>query len=93
MLFSATTPVPAWTAALYSWRVPPALILTLQFLHRYLSVLADEARRMRIAARSRGGFRFDAAAGALGVLFARAWERAEAVHRSMLARGFQGRFE
>jgi energy-coupling factor transporter transmembrane protein EcfT len=47
---------------------------------------------MRIAARSRGGFRFDAAAGALAVLFARAWERAEAVHQSMLARGFQGRF-
>jgi cobalt/nickel transport system permease protein len=92
VLFSATTPVTAWTTALYSWRIPPTLILTLQFLYRYLSVLADEAHRMRIAARSRGGFRFDAAAGAIAVLFARAWERAEAVHRSMLARGFQGRF-
>lgn len=92
VLFSMTTPVPAWTAALYSWGIPPTLILTLQFLHRYLSVLADEAQRMRIAARSRGGFRFDAAAGAIAVLFARAWQRAESVHQSMLARGFQGRF-
>jgi cobalt/nickel transport system permease protein len=92
VLFSMTTSVPAWTAALYSWGIPPTLILTLQFLHRYLSVLADEAHRMRIAARSRGGFRFDAAAGAIAVLFARAWQRAESVHQSMLARGFQGRF-
>jgi cobalt/nickel transport system permease protein len=92
VLFSATTPVTAWTTALYSWRIPPTLILTLQFLYRYISVLADEAHRMRTAASSRGGFRFDAAAGAIAVLFARAWQRAEAVHRSMLARGFQGRF-
>jgi cobalt/nickel transport system permease protein len=92
VLFSMTTSVPAWTAALYSWGIPPTLVLTLQFLHRYLLVIADEAHRMRVAARSRGGFRFDAAAGAIAVLFARAWQRAESVHQSMLARGFQGRF-
>ncbi|MEI9813726.1 MAG: energy-coupling factor transporter transmembrane component T [Acidobacteriota bacterium] len=91
-LFADRTPVAAWTAALYDWHVPETLILTLQFLHRYLTVLGDEAHRMRVAARSRGGFRFDAAAGALGILFARAWQRADSVHQAMLARGFQGRF-
>jgi cobalt/nickel transport system permease protein len=37
------------------------------------------------------GQRFRAAAGALAVLFARSYTRAEDVHRAMLARGFDGR--
>lgn len=36
--------------------------------------------------------RFSAAGGALGVLFARSWERADGIYRAMLARGFNGRF-
>ena len=53
---------------------------------------------MRLAARSRNshaarqGRRFKASAGALGVLFARSWERADGIYRAMLARGFSGRF-
>jgi cobalt/nickel transport system permease protein len=53
---------------------------------------------MRLAARSREGLgtarrsRFQAAAGALGVLFARSWERADGIYRAMLARGFRGHF-
>jgi len=90
LLFAATTPLPAWTAALRSWRVPGTLISTLQFTYRYLFVLAEEAQTMSTAARARGGFRFAAAAGAIGVLFARSWQRAEAIHRAMLARGYQG---
>ena len=44
-----------------------------------------------IAGRRRGsGFR--AATGALAVLFARSYERAEGIHRAMQARGFSGRF-
>jgi energy-coupling factor transporter transmembrane protein EcfT len=38
------------------------------------------------------GLRFRAAAGALGVLFARSYARAGDIHRAMLARGFHGRF-
>jgi len=40
-----------------------------------------------------GGARFRAAAGALAVLFARAYSRADQIHRSMLARGFSGHFQ
>lgn len=87
VVFAATTPLPAWVAGLHSWRVPRALVLTIQFLYRYLFVLAEQAQRMRWAARMRGGSSF-----VVGVLFARSWERAHATQRAMLARGFQGRF-
>jgi energy-coupling factor transporter transmembrane protein EcfT len=33
---------------------------------------------------------FRQAAGALGVLFARSWARAQAIHRAMISRGFDG---
>jgi cobalt/nickel transport system permease protein len=36
---------------------------------------------------------FEAAAGAVAVLFARSYGRAERIHQAMLARGFQGHFE
>jgi cobalt/nickel transport system permease protein len=36
--------------------------------------------------------RFKAAAGALAVLFARSYGRAEEIHRAMLSRGFPGYF-
>jgi cobalt/nickel transport system permease protein len=91
LAFNAVTPAQDWIAALRSWGVPGALVEVLQFVHRYLTVITDEARRMRIAATARGGFRFDAAAGALGVLFARSWARGERVHRAMLARGYNGK--
>jgi cobalt/nickel transport system permease protein len=91
LAFNAVTPATEWIATLRAWRVPAPLVDVLQFLHRYLWVVSGEARRMRIAAQARGGFRFDAAAGALGVLFARSWERGQRVHRAMLARGYDGR--
>ena len=47
---------------------------------------------MRLAARSRADSSFRASAGALGVLFARTWERADGIYRAMLARGLIGRF-
>lgn len=91
LAFNAVTPAPEWIAALRAWGVPGALVEVLQFLHRYLWVVYDEARRMRTAAAARGGFRFDSAAAAIGVLFARSWARGERVHRAMIARGYEGR--
>jgi len=101
LLFVATTPLTGWTAALESWRVPRMLILVIQFVYRYLFVIAEQAQRMRWAALSRRGsrprfrrgwFDFSAAAGLVGVLFARSWQRADGVYNAMLARGFRGRF-
>jgi energy-coupling factor transporter transmembrane protein EcfT len=95
LLLVGTTPLTGWTAALESWRVPRMLILVIQFVYRYLFVIAEQAQRMRWAAlcrgsRKTGGFRL--AAGLVGVLFARSWQRADGIYHAMLARGFRGRF-
>ncbi len=91
LLLVATTPLAELLRGLESFAVPRPLILVIQFLYRYLFVISEQAQHMRLAALSRGsGFR--ASAGALGVLFARSWERADGIYRAMLARGFDGRF-
>jgi cobalt/nickel transport system permease protein len=97
LLLVATTPLTGWTAALESWQAPRMLILVIQFVYRYLFVIAEQAQRMRWAALCRQGSRrgsslFSAAAGLLGVLFARSWQRADGIYHAMLARGFRGRF-
>jgi energy-coupling factor transporter transmembrane protein EcfT len=63
-------------------------------------VISEEAQHMRAAAQAKSGSmrvlfnrsKFGAAAGALGVLFARSYGHAEGIHQAMLARGFQGTF-
>jgi cobalt/nickel transport system permease protein len=96
LLLVATTPMADLTAALETLRVPRTLVMVIQFLYRYLFTISEQAQHMRLAARARGGAgragasRFRAAAGALGVLFVRSWERAEGVYSAMLARGFRG---
>ena len=94
LLLMATTPLPSLFAGLETLRVPRFLLLVMQFLYRYLIVLAGEAGAMRDAAKSRGGgarsIEFRQAASAAGVLFARSFVRAEAIHRAMVSRGFTG---
>ncbi len=99
LLLIGTTPLPVLLRGLESLGVPRFLTLVIQFLYRYLFVLTGQARNMRIAARCRSGteanysgLRFQAAAGALSVLFARSYLRAEGIHRAMTARGFAGHF-
>lgn len=102
LLVVATTPLPSLIRGLEQVGVPRFLLLVLQFLYRYLFVIVEEAQHMRAAAAARGGLtreakaggaRFRAAAGALAVLFARSYGRAEHIHQAMLARGFQGHFQ
>jgi cobalt/nickel transport system permease protein len=95
VLLMATTSLTELAQALDSLGVPRPLILVIQFLYRYLFVISEQAHRMTLAARcrqgkSRPGFR--AAAGSVGVLFARSWERADGIYHAMLARGFSGTF-
>lgn len=94
LLLVGTTPLTGWTAALESWHAPRMLILVIQFVYRYLFVIAEQAQRMRWAALCRGSHHggFRSAAGLLGVLFARSWQRADGIYHAMLARGFRGRF-
>jgi cobalt/nickel transport system permease protein len=76
--------------------VPALLVSVAAFMVRYRELLADELSRMRRArqARNFGGRRlgdWPVLAGMISVLFVRAFERAERVHRAMIARGWDGR--
>jgi len=101
LLVVSTTPLPDLLRALESFGAPRFLLMVAQFIYRYLFVISEEAQHMSKAAASRGATvaglaasreRFRAAAGALAVLFARSYGRAEEIHRAMLARSFPGRF-
>ena len=104
LTLAASTPWTRLLDALASLHVPRSLVLVIQFLGRYLFVVTDQAGQMKLAAQSRQGTArrhvlarsgtrgFHAAAGAVGVLFARSWERADGIYRAMLARGFTGSY-
>lgn len=98
LLLVASTPLPNLLRGLEALGVPRLLVLVVQFLYRYLFVISGQAQHMRLAAQCRAGLTplrelaFRSAAGALSVLFARSYQRAEGIHRAMAARGFNGRF-
>jgi cobalt/nickel transport system permease protein len=95
---AGTTPLPRLLRAAEWFGVPRMLILVIQFLYRYLFVLSEQGQHMRLAASCRAGVNsaaralFRAAAGALAVLFARSYQRADGIHRAMQSRGFTGAF-
>ena len=94
LLLMSTTPMPDLLAGLEWLRFPRFLLQVMQFLYRYLIVLMNEAGSMGQARLARAGririLQFRQAAGAAGVLFARSWARAQAIHRAMISRGFDG---
>jgi cobalt/nickel transport system permease protein len=98
LIVAASTPFPALLDGLDRLGSPRLLTVTVQFLYRYLFVIVEQAQRMRLAAACRQGLggrnrvAFGAAAGAVSMLFARSYARAEGIHRAMLARGFSGHF-
>jgi len=99
LLVVASTPTPALFHAASSLGAPQALVVVLQFLYRYMFVVAEQAARMWSAALCRGAKTsrrsrkqsMVAASGMLAALFAKSYQRAAAIHKSMLARGFTGR--
>ncbi len=101
LAIAGTTPVPRFLQGMEALGSPRFLLWVIHFLHRYLFVISEQAQHMRMAAASRGSaagarfrrWRLRAATGALAVLFAKSYSRAEAAYRAMLARGFRGRLE
>lgn len=95
ILLTATTEIPEIVRGLGLLRVPAVLTSIATFMIRYLELVADELRRMRVAMTARG---FDPRwlsqarpiASSAGALFIRSYERGERVHDAMLARGFTG---
>jgi cobalt/nickel transport system permease protein len=95
VLLGATTSFPDVLHGLERMRAPRLLVLIAAFMYRYLFVIADEARRMRVALASRGYRpRHALQAAAIGrvaiSLFLRTYDRAERVYVAMLARGYSG---
>jgi cobalt/nickel transport system permease protein len=97
LVIAGTTPLPALLEGFKSLGAPRVLVSVIQFLYRYLFVISEQAQHMRLAAACRAGIRktarrtrWEAAAGALSVLFARSYVRADGIHRAMLARGYNG---
>lgn len=92
LLVVATTPAAVLFSALAELRVPVILVAAMQSLYRYLFVLAEQAMEMQRAAQMRSGrtpfASLRGASAALGVLYARSYERANQVHGAMLARGW-----
>jgi cobalt/nickel transport system permease protein len=95
VVLSSTTPFPALIRGFEALRAPRTITMLVSFMWRYLYVLGDEARRMRLArdARCYQG-RWLWQAGAVGAmiatLFVRALERGERVYLAMLSRGYTG---
>jgi cobalt/nickel transport system permease protein len=96
LLLAATTTMRDLILGLDRLRCPTVITQIMTFMLRYLDVLIDDARRMRIARLSRGydpRFLWQAKAFAVGVgaLFLRSYERGERVYLAMLSRGYTGR--
>ncbi|GGL24199.1 cobalt ECF transporter T component CbiQ [Phycicoccus endophyticus] len=94
--FAVTTRPRDLVRALQHLRLPDPLVLIASFMVRYVDVVADQLRRMRVARASRG---FSARsvrawpvlAAGTGALFIRSYERGERVHLAMVSRGWSGR--
>ena len=96
VLLASTTQIRDLLHGLERLHLPHQLVLIASFMIRYVDVLSDEMRRMRIARESRGfsgrGLRAWPVLGrSLGALFLRSYERGERVHLAMRSRGFSGR--
>ncbi len=90
LLITATTPLPAQLKAVERLGAPRTIVLTVQFLYRYLFVLVEQAQSVWLAGQCRGGVTRIAGAGMLSSLFQRSYERASGIQQAMLARGFDG---
>jgi cobalt/nickel transport system permease protein len=93
---AATTPMRDLLSGLARLKVPSLLVEIAGFMVRYVDVIVDEMRRMKIARQSRGYFEsglrsWPVIARSAGALFIRAYERGERVHLAMLSRGYNGK--
>lgn len=95
-LLAATTLPVDMVAGLQALRLPTPIVAIFTFFIRYIDVVSDQYRRMRVAQEARG-FRassprsWPVLATGLGALFVRSFERGERVHLALVSRGYDGR--
>jgi cobalt/nickel transport system permease protein len=92
LTLAATTEPQAVIRGLERLRMPAQLVQIMGFMVRYLDVVTDEMRRMRVALASRGftarnPLHWPVLARSAGALFIRSYERGERVHLAMMSRG------
>lgn len=95
IVLTATTEVADIIRGLGALHVPALFTAIAAFMMRYLELVADELKRMRVAMTARG---YDPRwltqvrpiATSAGALFVRSYERGERIHAAMLSRGFTG---
>ncbi len=98
LTIQATAPLETTFKAAHSLRIPALLVQLSLLTHRYVFVLADEFRRLRIALRVRGyrnrlsRHSYRTAGHVAGTLLVRGCERGERVGHAMRCRGFDGQF-
>jgi cobalt/nickel transport system permease protein len=91
-----TTPAPDILRGAERLGAPRALTAIAGFALRYVQLLLDELRRMRLARAQRGDdarwlWQAQGLGQTLSALAVRSFERGERVHAAMLARGYDGR--
>ncbi|GGQ59069.1 cobalt ECF transporter T component CbiQ [Couchioplanes caeruleus subsp. azureus] len=96
LLLAASTTMRDLILGLDRLRCPAVFTQIATFMLRYLDILVEDARRMRIARLSRGYdprflWQVKAFAVSVGSLFLRAYERGERVYLAMVSRGYDGR--
>ena len=96
-LLVSVTPFPDLLAGASALGVPDLVVQTIALIYRYLVVLRERAGALAASARARGygprsPRRVAVGGSMLGALLLRSLDRAERVHRAMLARGYTGRF-
>lgn len=95
ILLSSTAKFSEILAALKFYRCPKIFLMVMAFMYRYFFVLVDELMRMRQAKDSRTLRKnnwqdIKIFSHLIGLLFVRAYERAERVYIAMCSRGFTG---
>lgn len=95
LTLAATTPMRSLPAGLSRLHLPGIVVTVSTLMLRYVTLLAGEIDRMRIARVSRGDdprtlHQAGATARGVGGVFLRSYERGERVHLAMLSRGFTG---
>lgn len=95
----ATMDSPTIGYALERLRFPSKLVFLFLFTYRYLHVIADEWRKLHVAARLRGFVprtnmhTYRTLGNMLGMVFVRSFDRSTRVYEAMILRGFSGRFQ
>lgn len=95
IVLTSTTPVAEILKGLSRLKAPAIIVAIMSFMFRYLDLIVDEMRRMRIAMTARAHdprwlWQAKPIATGAGAMFVRSYERGERVHQAMQSRGFTG---